>query len=40
MGILIWLGVMVAVGIAVWAAAPYHQRLIAERDIPQKDWWD
>lgn len=37
---LIWLGVMVATGVALWLAAAYHEKLIANRDLPHKDWWD
>ena len=37
---LIWLGVMVVTGVALWLAAPYHEKMVANRDLPQKDWWD
>ena len=33
MDVLIWLGVMTATGVAVWLAAPHHQRLITNRAI-------
>jgi hypothetical protein len=33
MDTLIWLGVMMAAGVAVWSAAPHHQRLIIKRAI-------
>ena len=40
MEMLIWLGVMVATGVALWLAAPYHEKMIVHRDRPDKDWWD
>jgi hypothetical protein len=40
MEISIWIAIALVIAAAVWRAAPYHQRLIANRDLPQKDWWD
>jgi hypothetical protein len=30
---IIWISVMVAMAVAVWLAAPHHQRMIGKRDI-------
>ena len=33
MDIIIWVGVMVATAVVVWIAAPYHDRIIGNRDL-------
>jgi hypothetical protein len=40
MDLIIWLGIAVLFFFTVWAAAPYHQRLIASREIPLDKGWD
>jgi hypothetical protein len=37
---LIWLGISVAVLLLVWAAAPYHARMVDNRDTPSVENWD
>jgi len=39
---LIWIGVMIAIGGAVWLAAPYHEKLAHDRTLPQESGpsWD
>jgi hypothetical protein len=37
---LIWLGITVAVLLLVWAAAPYHARMVENRDAPNVENWD
>jgi hypothetical protein len=37
---LIWIGILLVVAIVVWRAAPYHERIIANRDIPRPDTSD
>ena len=32
MEILLWLAILLAVGIVLWLAAPYHHRMIGNRD--------
>jgi len=40
MEILIWLGISAAVLLLVWAAAPYHARMVDNRDTPGVETWD
>jgi hypothetical protein len=37
---LIWLGISAAVLLLVWAAAPYHARMVDNRDTPSVETWD
>ena len=34
MELIVWLAICAAVAVGVWAAAPYHQSIIENRDIP------
>jgi hypothetical protein len=42
MELVIWIGVMIAIGVAVWLAAPYHEKLAHDRTLPSKQEppWD
>ena len=41
MEILLWLAILLAVGIILWLAAPYHHRIISNRDtVLGKSWED
>jgi hypothetical protein len=40
MDMIIWLGVFAALVAAVWMAAPYHNRIIENREINIDKPWD
>jgi hypothetical protein len=40
MEMLLWLAILVAVGIVLWLAAPYHHRIIDNRDTGLDRSWD
>jgi len=42
MELVIWIGVMIAIGIAIWLAAPHHEKLVRDRTLPSKQEppWD
>ena len=40
MEILLWLAILLAVGIVLWLAAPYHHRMIGNRDTELGKYWD
>ena len=40
MEVLIWTAIILGIALLVWALAPYHQRLIDNRDVIVPDNWD
>ena len=40
MELLVWLGISAAVLLLVWAAAPYHNRMVDNRETPAAENWD
>ena len=40
MDLIIWLTVSAVVALLLWQLAPYHQRIIANRDIHVAKWED
>ena len=40
MEVLLWLAVLLAVGVILWLAAPYHHRMIDSRDTGLGKFWD
>ena len=40
MEILLWLAILLAFGVILWLAAPYHNRIIGNRDTALGKSWD